>query len=132
MWGVPTDHKMFAEINTSQWMWYFYNYLEDKNERFTRNRDLVEYHASFIEPEAVQKIREARDNSVAVPDKEFTAGIEYFFGRKINLPEEKKTTTESVSIDPEVAIRKSNMYKKENKKVSHVIDYSYWLNMDLE
>lgn len=133
MWGVPVDHEMFSEINSTQWMWYFYNFMEDKDEEFVSGRDLVEYHASFIEPEAVRKVREAREESVEVPHDEFIAGIEYFFGRKIDLTKDRKKGTESFSIDPDVAIRKAGNYKKEqNKPKPKQTDRKRWLGMDLE
>lgn len=127
---------MFDNINPAQWLWYYYNFLEDNKESFEHNRDMVEYHASFIEPEAVRKIRESRDESVMVPDEEFTAGIEHFFGRKINLPSEKRKGMQSHSIDPEVAARMSKTYqtRKETEefKKSRTIDAKHWLNLDLE
>jgi hypothetical protein len=122
-------------INTAQWMWYFYNFMEDRKESFETRRDLVEYHASFIEPEAVRKIRESREESVEVPHEEFTAGIEYFFGRSIPITQDKKKNVESHSINPEDAVRMADMYKRtENmkKNIKKPKDYKYWFNMDLE
>lgn len=116
-------------------MWYFYQYMEDQDEQFNTGRDLVEYNASFIEPEAVRKIREARDNSVNVPDEDFVAGIEHVFGRKINLPDDKKSTGEVIGIDVETAMRKAERYSKtqnSNKKKANTIDYTHWLGIDLE
>lgn len=134
MWGVPVDHDIFKDINTTQWMWYFYNYLEDKEESFVHNRDMVEYHASFIEPEAVRKIRESRDEAVEVPHDEFVAGIEHIFGRKIGISKDKRKSTESHSINPDAAAKMSDSYKKilENQKNQpKLIDYRYWLDKDL-
>lgn len=59
MWGVPVDHEIFTGISNSQWLWYFHNDSKDQEERFERNRNFVEYHASFIEPQAVKRIQEA-------------------------------------------------------------------------
>lgn len=95
MWGVPADHKMFSDINNAQWMWYYNHMLEDSKEKFESRRDMVEYHASFIEPEAVQKIRKARENAVEVTHEDFTAGIEQTFGRKIGISREKRKGVES-------------------------------------
>ena len=137
MWGVPVDHKMFSEINTAQWLWYYHNYLEDKDEQFITQRDFVEYHASFIEPESVRKIREAREESVEVPHEEFIGGIEYFFGRKIGITKERRKGSETRSIDPKTAIMNSDNYKRvqttERKEQSQrVLDYKFWTNLDLE
>ena len=109
----------------------------DKEEEFEDTRNIVEYHASFIEPEAVRKIREGRDNSVEVPHEEFVAGIEEMFGRKIDLStsKENRGKLESVSIDPKEAIRKAEEFKKKQKHSAPVNmpkDYRHWLNMELE
>lgn len=96
---------------------------------------MVEYQASFVEPEAVRKIRESRDESVKVPDKEFTAGIEYFFGRKINLPDKPQSGTISSTIDPQKAAHMSDAYKRAQKEAANparVVDSRHWLNLDLE
>ena len=135
MWGVPVDHEMFKNINDAQMLWYFYHFLEDRKERFEHNRDMVEYNASFIEPEAVRKIREAREESVKVPDKEFTAGIEYMFGKKINLPNTPQKGTVSSVLDPQAAAKMSDAYKKglledQNKKLPN--EAKYWTNFNLE
>jgi len=133
MWGVPADHEMFKDINTVQWLWYYYNFMEDRKDAFEHDRDMVEYQASFIEPEAVRKIRESRDESVMVPDKEFAAGIEYFFGRKIDLPKERQKGTISSTVDAQTAARMSDMYKRTQKeKPKKVLDSRHWMDLDLE
>lgn len=135
MWGVPADHEIFMNVNTAQWMWYFYNFMEDHKESFETKRDLVEYHASFIEPEAVRKIRESREESVEVSHDDFTAGIEYFFGRKIPISKDRKKGTEAQSIDPNAAVRMSDVYKKNEmakKTTQQDVNYNDWLNLDLE
>lgn len=130
---MPVDHEMFDKVNISQWLWYFYNFIEDQKEEFDVRRDLVEYHASFIEPEAVRKIRESREESVEIPYEEFVDGIEYFFGRKINISKDKKNKIESHSIDPAAAARMSDLYKRDIKKTPvRVLDSGHWLNIDLE
>lgn len=126
---------MFGELNNAQWLWYFYNFLEDRKESFEHDRDMVEYQASFVEPEAVRKIREARDESVKVPDKEFIAGIEYFFGRKINLPDKPQSGTVSSTMDPRMAEGMSNSYKQAQVQAANparAVDSRHWLNLDLE
>lgn len=137
MWGVPVDHERFGEINTQQWLWYYYNLIEDRDDEFNQQRDFVEYHASFIEPDAVRKIREAREESVEVPHEEFVAGIEYFFGREIKLPKERRKGSETVSLDPKSAIKHADNYRQEqvsknNMKALQTIDYRYWLDLNLE
>lgn len=107
--------------------------MEDKEEQFVEKRDLVEYHASFIEPEAIRKVREARDSKVDVPHDEFVAGIEHLFGRKVDINRDKKQSIESTSVDPKVVAQKANSYNSaEQNKPKEPLDYSYWLNMNLE
>jgi hypothetical protein len=85
MWGVPVDHEMFADISNSQWLWYFFNDQEDQQEDFETRRDFVEYHASFIEPQAVGKIKEKRDGKATVGDASFENTIKSVFGRDAEL-----------------------------------------------
>jgi hypothetical protein len=85
MWGVPADHEIFAGISNSQWLWYFFNHQEDQKEDFELRRDFVEYHASFIEPQAVQKIKERRDNKATIGDENLTSTLKSIFGREIEL-----------------------------------------------
>ncbi len=124
MWGVPVDHEMFNDITSSQWLWYYNNVVEDNKESFEHHRDMVEYLASFMEPEAVRKIKESRENAVLVPEEEFVKGIESIFGRKINLPSEKRGSSVK-STNPESAIKNfKNPIKNINAK--------YWVDFDLE
>ena len=135
MWGVPVDHEMFKDINDAQMLWYFYHFLEDRKEGFEHDRDMVEYQASFVEPEAVRKIREAREQSVKVPDKEFTAGIESMFGRKVNLPDAPQKGTISSVMDPQKAAQVSEAYKKgmlNTQKARLPNEAKYWTNFNLE
>ena len=121
---------MFSEIKSAQWLWYYYNIAEDEDKEFKIKRDLVEYHASFIEPEAVRKIREAREEAVEVPHDEFTAGIEYFFGRQIGLPKNKRKGAEMHDVvNPGIGMRSS---ANQEKKASMPVDYKSWLDMSLE
>lgn len=130
---MPSDHEMFNGLKTAQWLWYYYNLIEDDEKAYTGQRDLVEYHASFIEPEAVRKIREAREESVEVPHDEFVAGIEYFFGKKINLSRNKRKGAEMHTVvSPGVGARSYKQQKERAKKERKPIDYESWLNMSLE
>jgi hypothetical protein len=90
MWGVPVDDSIFDSISPKQWMWYFYNFLKDQEEDFEGKRDFVEYHASFIEPQVVKKIKDERegksdDKTVKVSDDDFTRGLKSLFGRDVDL-----------------------------------------------
>ena len=117
-------------------MWYYHNLMEDKEEDFISHRDLVEYNASFIEPEAVRKIREAREESVEIPHDEFVAGLAYMFGREAPITREKKKGVETHKVDPKEAMFRANSLNKvldrnsvQNNKAT---DYRYWLDLNLE
>jgi len=73
---------MFSRINLGQWHWYLHNFIKDEEEGYSKRRDMTEYLASFSNPEAVQRIRGARDDSVKVSDKEFGQGMKHIFGRE--------------------------------------------------
>jgi hypothetical protein len=92
MWGVPVDHEMFKELNSAQWLWYYHNLMEDRKDKFEHDRNMIEYNASFIEPEAVRKIRESRDQAVEIPEDQFLAGIQKIFGRSLDTGARPKET----------------------------------------
>ena len=128
MWGVPVDHEMFKEINQAQWLWYYHNFITDGNEKFEHDRDIIEYHASFIEPEAVRKIREARDQAIMVPDAEFMGGLEQMFGRALGSAERpKETEINKVNIGKVLS-----EYKQLQPNKLNGFSYKEWLNIKLE
>ena len=127
-WGVTADHEMFKEITNAQWLWYYYNYAKDQEERFEINRDLVEYHASFIEPEAVRKIRNAREQSIEIADDQFMSGIETIFGRKMSKAEKPKDQ-KMHKADVQKILSEYNGARKESAKGQN---YKDWMDMKLE
>lgn len=139
MWKVPVDHEMFEELNTAQWLWYYHSLLKDDEERFETNRDFVEYLASFIEPQAVQKVRSMRDKGkpIGVSDDNFTKGIEQIFGRKLDIDKAKAnnpsdTDTKQVSTsNVDIAeVIKNLSYLQKPKDPS--FNYRHWATVDLE
>lgn len=58
----------------------------DEQKEFESKRDFIEYHASFVAPQAVKQIKDSRDNMVGISDDNFIDNIEGIFGRKVNLP----------------------------------------------
>jgi hypothetical protein len=58
----------------------------DEEEGFLQKRDELEYLASFINPEAVSKVKEMRRNTKAVSDDDFTEILKNVSGRT-DLPE---------------------------------------------
>jgi hypothetical protein len=136
MWGVPVDHEMFKELNSAQWLWYYNNFLEDKKEKYERFRDMVEYNASFIEPEAVRKIREAREKAVLVSDKDFFTGIKNIFGRDLPATISKnkgKENSEITQVDVAKVLREYKQDKQISKNIgSLVTNCKEWINVNLE
>ena len=80
---MPVNHSIFESINDAQWLWYHYNFEKDDHDKFIYTRDFLEYLASFIEPEAVQKIKNARENTYSDPN--FDKNIEKIFGKKVDF-----------------------------------------------
>ena len=88
MWGVPIDHESFNEVSNAQWMWYFYNYAKDQDDDFSNKRDLVEYLASFSEPQAVKKVRDLRagkEQSERHVDDNISGTLERMFGKAVKF-----------------------------------------------
>ena len=134
MWHVPANHDIFKQLSEADWLWYWYNFLEDQDESFTQKRDLVEYLASFTEPDAVRKIRESRDEAIEIPDDEFKAGIKMIFGRDFNVQKRKVGKIEAV--DPTAVMSKYKTDSQLDNKISNISmkgkHYKHWLNAELE
>lgn len=90
MLKVPVDHKIFKELNPQQAQWYNWQFSLDDEEKFNFNLNMTEYLASFSNPEAVQKIQEARENTYNVPDDDFNTLLKEQFGRDITNSEDVK------------------------------------------
>ena len=131
MWGVPVDHEVFKEINSSQWLWYYHNFIQDREERFEFNRDMVEYHASFIEPEAVRKIRNAREQTVEVPDAQFMSGLEKMFGRSLTNKGDRPKEQKLHKTDIQTILNNYRSAQVEEKQPKGS-NYKDWLNLNLE
>ena len=56
------DDPRFEAINSLQWSWYVEMILEDRERRRDETISIVEYLASFWNPEGVKKIRESRES----------------------------------------------------------------------
>jgi len=137
MWGVPTDHEIFEELNTAQWLWYYHSFVKDDEEKFESNRDFVEYLASFIEPKAVQKIKSMREKGkgIGVSDENFTKGLEQMFGRKLDVEAAKandptNATRQVASNVDVVEVIKNLSYLQKPKDPS--LNYRHWATIDLE
>lgn len=68
-------------MNGPQALWYQAQVSLDDLERYELLRDVAEHNAMFMNPEGVQKVREARENTFGLSDEEFDKVIEENFGR---------------------------------------------------
>jgi hypothetical protein len=132
VWNVPIDHKIFEEINQAQWLWYMHNFIKDQEEEFNLSRDFIEYHASFIEPQAVQKIRDGRKKSVEIDDTEFETSIKNIFGRalpnaKVPVGEDNK----SHSVNMGEIMKAVDEHKNKEKNKDPTFNYKHWSQFDL-
>ena len=131
IWGVPIHSEIFKGINQAQWLWYFYMYSDDMNEDFTIKRDLLEYHAGFLEPEIVGKVRDAREKEAGdregvigtKNEKEFSEGIGKLFGKSLEGEEYGIALADSITERDELA----NI----NKGLP-IYNYKHWLDLELE
>jgi DNA-binding transcriptional regulator GbsR (MarR family) len=129
-WGVPVNHEVFQDTTNAQWLWYYYNFIQDREEKFEFNRDMVEYHASFIEPEAVRKIRNAREQSIEVSEDQFMSGLEQIFGHRISDKAERPKNQKMHKADVKKMLSE---YKSAQKEViTNGQNYKDWLDMKLE
>lgn len=133
MWGVPVDHESFKQITMVQWLWYFYNLSKDQEEKFVTQRDLLEYHAAFSEPEMVSKLRDSREGSEnAKIDKDFASTIKGLFGRDINLPNQPSQPDMKINKVGDI-LNKISTYQSEQDtlKTKSRFNFKHWTNIDL-
>jgi hypothetical protein len=132
MWNVPADHEMFAQVNTAQWLWYFHNFMKDQEEDFTAERDMVEYHVSFTEPDIVKKVRKIREETVQVEDASFYKGVEKMFGRSIDPTGSSQSIEGGIhDIDLNEVMRnmQNTKYRESNNDPS--LNYRHWSTFNL-
>jgi hypothetical protein len=131
MWGVPIDHEMFREVSNAQWLWYLQNFYKDQEEEFERGRDMVEYHASFIEPEEVRKIRDSRERAIEIPEDKFMAGIEFLFGKPLrSVAAARPKEQELHKINLSKVLDSYNNIQKEKAQASK-FSYKDWTNLKI-
>lgn len=135
MWGVPADHEIFKSLNTAQWLWYFYNYIEDKQEEYKLHRNMAEYNAAFSNPkavkEAITKREEDEVNRQNQSREKFDKSVEKMFGREMNSTSAEK---------PEEVVKNLDFFSKLTKDMqtqSHLQNdkgknYKHWSDLKLE
>lgn len=120
---MPADDECFTNINSAQWMWYYYHFVEDRQREIKDSRDMVEYQVSFSEPKLIQDIikerqaNEAAKENPLLPDVEATNSI----NSKLDLnnlgnildTSDRITMGQRTSRDPTI------------------FNFDHWLNVDL-
>ena len=106
------------------------NTLEDEKEEFESKRNMTEYLASFIEPEAVRQIVAARDRAVEVQDDVFLGAIKQIGGRDINISKEKNANGQMHAVDPRAAMQNYKAMQQGNKQPQ--TSYKDWMNVELD
>lgn len=61
MWNCAVDDSRFNDISPAQWMWYGLMYTDEQSRKYDERLNFVEYLASFINSDAVKKIRSQRE-----------------------------------------------------------------------
>ena len=109
---------MFDEMNDAQLLWYQAQINLDLKEKFELLRDAAEHNAMFMNPEGVQQVRDARENSFETTDEDFEKILEENFGRKISLNDDRKPVSE---IDMNEMIQQD----EDMSKYSSIIDMDF-------
>jgi hypothetical protein len=86
---VPVDHSTLSEINNAQLAWYQFQGVLDDKDRFELLRDVAEHNAMFSNPEGVQQVRDARNNTYEVSEEDFDTLLTEAFGRPMPKVDEK-------------------------------------------
>lgn len=69
-------------------------FTQDDEENFELLRNVAEHNAMFWNPEGVQQVREARENTFATSNEDFDDIVKDLFGR--DLPKEENQSAESL------------------------------------
>lgn len=129
---MPTDHEYFQSINTAQWYWYLYNVVQDQEEEFKSKRNFIEYLASFIEPEAVSRIRKQRNDADANAKKDdnFTNTLKNLFGRGAGFDNKPNFSETHEVKDILQRIDEYDSFKQVKSTTAY--NYADWINFPLE
>jgi len=74
-------------------LWYQIQMHLDDKEHFELLRDVAEHNAMFMNPEGVQQVRDARENTYETPQDDFNSYLKETFGRDIpEIPEEERVS----------------------------------------
>lgn len=134
---MPADHEWFKNTNAMQWHWYLQNIIKDQEEDFKTQRNLLEYHVSFLEPELVEKVRKRRDEQDASNKKDdnFAQTLKSMFGRDVEFKGTPSNESDFKDVQ-EVSdvLDKIKAYDAAQKtiKSKSVYNFTDWIDFDLE
>jgi len=90
---------MFSSMLDVQQLWYQAQLSLDEKEKYELLRDIAEHNAMFMNPEGVQSVRDARENSFSLTDEEFDQVLQENFGRRLDTPPEPKADPMNLDLD---------------------------------
>ena len=103
----PVDDNIFKQTNDAQYVWYQMQSAIDDEERFEFMREIAEHNAMFWNPEGVDQVRNARENTFKTSEQEFDKSLEELFGRKMPT---KPQDEQQLSDEDMIQITKENPY----------------------
>ena len=108
---MPVDDAFFQQLNDVQAVWYQIQLTLDDKDRFELLRNVAEHNAMFTNPEGVQQVREARENTYETDDEGFNELLNDTFGRGLpDIPEDERVPFDAKSIITQEEQRKVNQY----------------------
>ena len=106
--------------------------MKDQEEKLTVERDLLEYHVSFLEPELVSNIKKSREETIGTKDDSaFEESVNNMFGRKVSLPDKKSKEETSMNEVSNVLDKISEYKRQEERKNREKYNYRHWLELKL-
>lgn len=91
MWGIPYSDRYWETLHSLQWQVFAYHVAEDRKEEEELLRDIAEYAMAFHNFEAVQAVRDKREQQAYLDDQQsqdiFAKQVEQLFGRKLTEEE---------------------------------------------
>jgi hypothetical protein len=108
---VPVDDAFFQQLNDAQAIWYQIQFALDDKDQFELLRDVAEHNAMFTNPEGVQQVREARENTYETSEEDFDDYLKETFGRRMpKVSDNEKVPFDAKSIITQEEQRKMNQY----------------------
>ncbi len=59
--ALPTEERV-QKMNIRQWLWFYYNIIDEEKKKHKYEDNIIEYITSFINPELAKAVRDNKDN----------------------------------------------------------------------